>query len=511
MASPKNYSQLPDGNALINKDFVLPIFQNGQTRQILASNAYFGKTVVAVYSDADLPAVADGVITLEPTTSYIFMEQFIIPFPILLPAGYVGVVKSAFVQPLGMGSSINTGGVSMFETLNIDGTAAITDNGTGEIHIETGGTHNLLDGQFVNIFGTPEALYNLQRLQISNVTTEGFDVLSVSFINPESGAFDTGCETFFLTDIDMFSATGIGNWINVTAANSPTSLILIRDITANGFSEMGIIRPVSLGISSALMSFSSNGLEIIDGQNVSLFQIGLVDIGNATDTNGIILDGANTLKIIINTVEFLATDTSQHAIRIDPVITSGVISIKNSPDNDVITDYFSLGAGGLDQTNPQVKTKDNGTREDSMSSAQVGFTDVADPIVVTIVTEAVPVLIGGIQFISDDLERATATTGGQITNLTKKTQKYQITFSGLIEKAGGGSTDIGLLLIKNGSLVLTDTFDIPHSVNAGIIQISATRTFELAENDTIDIAVVNFDGTSAINVTQANISYSRES
>jgi len=169
-----------------------------------------------------------------------------------------------------------------------------------------------------------------------------------------------------------------------------------------------------------------------------------------------------------------------------------------------------LNAAGLDQTDVRVIGENNVGTNDSMVSAQVGFTNVATPITVSIVTQDVPVLIGGTQFVSDNLERATATTGGEITNLNVKTQRYSITFSALIEKVGGGSTDIGLLLIKNGSLVLTDTFEIPHSVNPGIIQISATRTFELAEIDTLDMAVVNFDGTADISVSQANTSYSEK-
>lgn len=173
-------------------------------------------------------------------------------------------------------------------------------------------------------------------------------------------------------------------------------------------------------------------------------------------------------------------------------------------------DTGNMNKSSLDSESiPVTSIRNNGTA-DSMASAQVGFTNIATPIVVTIVTQDVPVIIGGTQFLSDNLERATATTGGEITNTNPRTKKYPITFSGLIEKVGGGSTDIGLLLIVNGVLDLNATFEIPHSVNAGIIQISATRTFELADSDTIDIAVVNFSGTADISVSQANIEYSKE-
>ena len=80
-----------------------------------------------------------------------------------------------------------------------------------------------------------------------------------------------------------------------------------------------------------------------------------------------------------------------------------------------------------------------------------------------------------------------------------------------IEKFGGGQdVDFGVVLIKNGNLVLTDTFEPPHSVNTGVVQITATRDFELASSDTLDIAVVNFEDTDNIIVSQANIVYSIE-
>lgn len=176
----------------------------------------------------------------------------------------------------------------------------------------------------------------------------------------------------------------------------------------------------------------------------------------------------------------------------------------------IATDTGNMNKSSLNSESiPVTSLRNNGTA-DSMASAQVGFTNVATPIVVTIVTQDVPVIIGGTQFISDNLERATATTGGEITNTNPRTKKYPITFSGLIEKVGGGSTDIGLLLVVNGVLDLNATFEIPHSLNPGIIQISATRTFELADGDTIDIAVVNFDGVANVSVSQANIEYSKE-
>lgn len=169
-----------------------------------------------------------------------------------------------------------------------------------------------------------------------------------------------------------------------------------------------------------------------------------------------------------------------------------------------------MNTASLDQTDPIVIGKGNEDQIDSMSRAQVGFTNIAIPIVVTIATQDVPVIIGGTQYISNGLERASADNTGRITNNTIKTKEYPITLSALIEKVGGGSTNIGLLLVKNGILDLTNTFEIPHSTNAGVVQISGTRDFELAEGDTLDLAVVNFDGTADISVSQGNITYSVE-
>lgn len=466
-----------------------------------------GSTVELIAKLTDLPSVTNGFIQLDPTKSYLFTEPFDIPNTILVPAGYSGFLKASFFDSVGQNF---TGGVApMFATLNIDGViSSIVDAGGGFITVTTSASHGILDGQFVNITGTTS--YNQNSLVVSNVTASTFDVM-LSFVGDEAGAFNTGYEILSIFEHRFSNTAGTGTLFDVTSSGSFGSVFFFDSTVAGGFSSPGIVRNSSIiAILNSFLSFGAGGGLIIEnvGQ-LTIAENAMPSFGGGATDSSLILTGSTTNNVIVNIVTFDLELAGQHAIRIDPSVPdTASIRITNSPDNNVATDYFDTASGGLDETNPIVSADNNGTRKNSMSSAQVGFTNIATPIVVTLVTQDVPVIIGGTQFISDNLERASTTTGGQITNTTKKTQGYPITFSGLIEKVGGGSTDIGLLLIKNGSLVLTETFEIPHSVNTGIIQISATRDFTLANGDTLDIAVVNFDGTADISVSQANISYS---
>lgn len=478
-------------------------------RSDIADAATFpnGSTVELIAKLEDLPTVVNGVIPLDPLKSYLFTEPFDIPNTILVPAGYNGLIKASYFDALGQTFS---GGAftPMFATLNIDGVvSSIADAGSGFITVTTSTPHGILDGQFVNIAGTTS--YNINRLKVSNASGSVFDV-PLSFVANESGTFNTGFETIQFIQCRFTNLAGTGFFLDITSTGSVSSVFLFDNSVAVLFASPGIIRNANtIGIPNSFLSFGSEGgFNIEDANEATISNSKIPSLGGGATDDAITITGAATNHIVLNTVFFDLEQSGQHAVRIDPTVPiTASIDISNSPDNDVATDYFNTSAGGLDETAPQVIANSNGSRKNSMSTAQVGFTNIAIPIVVPIVTQDVPVLIGGTQFVSDNLERATTTIGGEITNTTKKTQDYPIAFSGLIEKVGGGATDIGILLIKNGSLVLTETFEIPHSVNTGVIQINATRDFELADGDTIDIAVVNFDGTADISVSQANMSY----
>ena len=79
--------------------------------------------------------------------------------------------------------------------------------------------------------------------------------------------------------------------------------------------------------------------------------------------------GSLTRNIIIDSVKFNAINTSQIPVKIDSNVTAADISITNSPDNNVATNYFD--PAGLDQKDPQVFTFNNGLRANSKNVASV--------------------------------------------------------------------------------------------------------------------------------------------
>ncbi len=104
---------------------------------------------------------------------------------------------------------------------------------------------------------------------------------------------------------------------------------------------------------------------------------------------------------------------------------------------------------------------------------------------------------------SANLEEFTADANGVLTYIGIATKQLLVPYYALFEKAGGGSTDIELTLLKNTTTEISN--NAPRSVNAGVIQISGSDIVTMSTGDTIELGVTNRSGTSDINVSQANI------
>ena len=142
-------------------------------------------------------------------------------------------------------------------------------------------------------------------------------------------------------------------------------------------------------------------------------------------------------------------------------------------------------------------------KEELLARGDISFLNITTPQLVTITSQSTPVAIAGGAWTSSNLEGLTVDVDGIATYTRLETKNFQVNFSALIEKIGGGATDIALTVLINGIDVTTNA---PHSVNAGVIQISATRMFSLSTNDTLQLAVLNIGSTSNIEVSQANMS-----
>lgn len=494
--------------------------ETGQSTAMDVADLGAGSATLTVTSEADLPPPVSGFIPISGRIRINFVERFTITNPFLLEAG----AEILLDTPFGTGNVITadlTPGDTLFNTRNISGNInSFNDSDTEpgvKIKVSTSVAHGLPNGAFVNIFNVQTDPNTYERLgaEISNVTSTTFDIEGVVAL-ADIADFDTGIVSFD-NRVIFFDGTGFPGTLtafDLEWAADPgfaAASFTLKSAIAN-FLNIGTIKPRFAVIENSSLTLNNSGLVITDAEVVRVAVTSVSSASPVGTGTAITVGGTNLVKMTVVDYVPNLSSVSEFPIRINGDIpTDAAVKIRDSGGSGIPTDYFDTSSGGLDQTDPRVIAKGNGTRADSMSKIQVGFTNIATPIVVVIDTQDVPIIIGGTQYLVDNAERATGDIAGQVTNLTKKTKNYPITFSGLIEKVGGGTTDIGILLIKNGSLTLLDTFEIPHSVNTGVIQISATRDFELAENDTLDIAVVNFDGISSISVSQANLSYSVES
>ncbi len=187
--------------------------------------------------------------------------------------------------------------------------------------------------------------------------------------------------------------------------------------------------------------------------------------------------------------------------------TAGTITIDSGTNNLGIGNYY--GAGSLTQASPIVNVNRCTGSPDSMVSCEAHQISILTPDVVAIVTQdvAVPFADSLPVFTPGIFERVTINSVGVVTYTGKTPIDLLVHFTALMEKVGGGATDIGVGLFKNG--VLITNFVYAHSVNAGVIKISDARIIPLVENDTFELAFINFDGTANISVSQADLIVSR--
>lgn len=170
----------------------------------------------------------------------------------------------------------------------------------------------------------------------------------------------------------------------------------------------------------------------------------------------------------------------------------------------VSNDSGNVTQAGRDSTDVTVRAINNVTEADSMFTGDAGLEIFGDEEEVIITTVNVPNFIPNPDWAFSNLERFKIglSTQGQLIAEDTATRRYTIGYSGTIEKVGGGSVNIGIVLLKNGSII---SFNAPHTVNTGKIQISGSDIIELTKDDTLQVAVINYADTSNIEVSQAGL------
>jgi len=307
--------------------------------------------------------------------------------------------------------------------------------------------------------------------------------------------------------------TGSTGAITTFADNSPAAVAIATvtnvggqaqfDRTAHGFVVGDVLTH------TAFTNGGYNGDFVVTIANANDYQVGLAFI--ASDTTGM----AQNRRITVTTSTAHGLSNLTSVLIKNTVNNNGGFEILDASASVfdikkvfVDTQAANYDTGSITNTESRVSATENPTIPDSMFSGESGVF-FSSPVTVTIATIGIPVLIAGTTWSYNKLERAAGdpSNNGLLKTQRTKTGKVIVHFSATIERVGGGAQDIGVVVIINGVLTTAATFNPPRTVNTGKIQVSAARTFTLQENDTLQVAVVNFADTANILVTQADIDW----
>lgn len=170
----------------------------------------------------------------------------------------------------------------------------------------------------------------------------------------------------------------------------------------------------------------------------------------------------------------------------------------------VADDTGTLNPASLDSTDVKVSATNNFGSQDSMFTGDSGLEIFGSEVTVTINTTNVSEVVTSASWAFSNLERFSegVSNEGQLVANDVATRRYTVGYSGTIEAVGGGSVDIGIILSKNGT---DSSFNAPHTVNTGKIQITGSDIVELTDTDTLQVKVINYLNTANIDVSQLSL------
>jgi len=170
----------------------------------------------------------------------------------------------------------------------------------------------------------------------------------------------------------------------------------------------------------------------------------------------------------------------------------------------IATDTGNVNNASLDQTSELV-IADKSSSPDSMFTASVGLDETTTPITVTITGVGVATVIDSVNWTYTNLERFTVSTNdeGEVSADDPEVRKYRISYDGTINRgAGGGGTNIGIVLLKNGVNV---SFNPPHRTDTGFGFMTGEDIIELTDPNSMKVGVINYLTGADIEVSQINM------
>ncbi len=488
----KTFSQLDDGEALVTGKSILPFEEEGgTTRKSKVSSLVDGLSARYIFSVDDLPPLISGFRKLEQDVVYVICNDIFLAEDILIPAGWNGVFRSTH-NPKNRITYLGTG--SLLNTLNIDGTIiSFADAGGGSSTVTTSAPHGLSNGDAINITGTTNPAYSQQKLVISEMTATTFDV-DLAFTSTDTGFFDTGYHGIQFSEISLFS-NATGNLFDITATPNPESLLGYDNFGAIGFLSLGIVRGApTISGTRGFMFFILNGLTIENADTVGITNSNFTNItGTLPTAVNLTITGNATRDIVIADVKFNVAVAGQRPVRIDGSVNNAdAITIQTCPDNAVATDYFDTSSGGLDQTDKQVITFNNGKRANSSElseSMSVGVLTI--PGVTILVAEPIQqaVPVSGDFALDSTAEGFTMDDStGIVTYDGRAPKKVRIEYSIEVAQESNPTQEIDIDLRINGAVqsktmrsgaTMGITIFTPISYLGGFFNVTPGDTFQL--------------------------------
>jgi len=432
---------------------------------------------------------------------------------------------------------------------------SVSDGITNAIFAITGGFTNVIDEDTIVHTGFSESTYN-GTFTIFNIAGSAYEVKDritetpVAFVAGDTGSGTTSL-TRFTSTAHGLSATDdvlvtstlyneVGSDIRGTPLTNSFDLKVAFNGTDSGIWEVDkfqFLDAVDQSLSATITSVetvsfgarfvASGGIPAGYNDDDKVTHTGFT-VGSYNGTFVISNVQSNSYDVIRQTAQFSVTDTGSSTdditrfgilahglsvgggIQLESTLYNGGGRVRGVLNNSVDVsipfngdDSGVANVNSLTQTDPRVTVVDSIGSPNSKITGELHLEEVASPVVVTISATDTPVLIDTTLWTSASLERTIASTAGVLTFKGLTETSLLINFSTLFEKLTGGATEIGVGLFKNGAAI-TD-FVYPRSVNAGVIQISGTRTISMDTDDTLEMVVINFGDTNNIEVSQADM------
>jgi len=290
---------------------------------------------------------------------------------------------------------------------------------------------------------------------------------------------------------------------------SKNELVVGDRVTISGFATAAYNGTFTVTVHDGVGKFETGvAFDITEGF-VGLTENMPIEISGVTDIGGGTLEFTtfSVHDLVVGRVVRLTDFTSYNGtFVISAVPTTSTFRIDNLTFG--VTETGFARPKSLDSIDVPVNSQDNVGTPDSMFTAEAGLELFGSEQVVTINTISVPEVIPNAAWAYTRLERFIegVATEGQVIAQDIGLRRYSIAYSATIERVGGGSQTLGIVIFKNGVDI---TFNAPITVNTGKIQITGSDIIELTLGDTLQIAVVNLIDTNDIDVSQVSLVINR--